>query len=141
MADPTTMGKLLRKVKDVFGEDLDQGRIREALCFDENQGLASVGNDVLDLCNSLILYRTGHYSSQIDTSRQKRFTRDRHRSIVNSDPELVEYLIATDYEENNQQRIGVERSDRYLEAIIGALYLKDDMKMDDVVSFVKDLFY
>ena len=134
------MVELLKKVKEAFGGNLEDEKLQEALCFDKNQGLAGVGNDVLDLCNSLMQYKSGH-SDHIDSNRQSLFTRDNHRTIVNSDPELVEHLIVTDYKDNNQKQIGLERADRYLEAIIGALYLKEDKKIDAVIPFVKDVFY
>ena len=85
------MTELLSKIREIFGQNLDQGKIQEALQYPSNKSLAKIGNDVLDLCNSLIMYDEGYFSSQIDGVRQILFSRDNHREIINSDKDFVEY--------------------------------------------------
>lgn len=79
------------------------------------------------------------FSQQIDDPRQLIFSRDNHRDIVNSNKAFVDYLIASDYTENNQRRIGQDRSDCYLEGVVGAIYLKDGIEA--VVSFMVEIYH
>ena len=85
------------------------------------------------------MYDEGFFSNQIDDSRQVNFSRNRHRDIVNSDKEFVDYIIKHDYMGNIQGKIGEDRSDNYLEAIIGAIYLKDGI--DAVASFINNVYF
>jgi dsRNA-specific ribonuclease len=129
---------LLSKIKTIFGSELSHPSIKEALSYPDNKKLAQIGNNVLDLCNSLILYDEGYFSNQMDDSRQINFSRDNHRVIVNLDKEFVDYLISTDYKENDHRRIGEDRADSYLEGIVSAIYLKDGV--EGVVSFMSDVY-
>jgi hypothetical protein len=47
---------ILSKIREIFGHDLGQKEIKEALRFEENSKLAKIGNDALNLCNSMISY-------------------------------------------------------------------------------------
>jgi len=125
-------------IKTIFGSDLSHPKIQEALHYSGNKKIAQIGNDVLDLCNSLMLYDGEFFSQQIDDSRQLNFSRDNHRDLVNSDKAFVDFIISSDYKENNQRRIGHDRSDSYLEGIVGAIYLKDGI--DAVVSFMIEMY-
>lgn len=133
------MTEILSKIKTIFGPDLSHPKIQEAIHYPDNKKLAQIGNDVLDLCNSITLYDEGFFASQIDDSRQLNFSRDNHREIVNADKAFVDYMIKHDYIENNQRKIGKDRSDNYLEGIIGAIYLKDGLK--GVVSFIAEIYH
>lgn len=90
------MVELLSKIREIFGYDLNQGQIQEALLYILNQRSSQIGNSVLDLCDSLFMYDSDSFSNQIDDSRQVNFSRNRHRDIVNSDKEFVDYIIKYD---------------------------------------------
>ena len=133
------MTQLLQIIREIFGPDLDQGRIQEALKYSVNKELAIVGNNVLDLCNSLIKYDKGYISSKIDADRQNLLSRTNHRTIVNNDKAFVEFIIKHDYIQNNQVKIGLDRSDRYLEAIIGAIFLKEGFQRS--LNFINGYYF
>lgn len=129
---------ILSLIRRKFGEDLDQDVIRKALSYPENKLLARVGNDALDLCNSLLLFDLDHFSNHVENTQVVNVTRSNHSIIVNQDKEFVNFLIDYDYESNNQRRIGVDRADTYIEAIIGAIFLKDGL--EGVASFTSQIY-
>ena len=108
----------------LYGPDLLDEKLLEALSFKTNRKLAQIGDSVLDLIIFESAYRNPNSRPQsMDNLRQKEGKKEANQQILKKDNELTQYLLKNDYEQNPQGKIGKDRSDAYLEAIIGAIYL------------------
>ena len=109
----------------LFGKDLEDEKIREALLFDQNQRLAEVGDSVLDLVIRLEGYEAVDSSAgSMDKLRQTVGRRTRNQKVLFTDKTLTRFIIENDYPQYPPEKIGLIRSDRYMEAIIGAVFIQ-----------------
>ena len=133
------MGRILTFLIDRYGQDLDNEKIQEALVFSKNKGLAGIGDSVLDL-----VIREKEYCSpdsdpkSMDDLRQSKAKREKNQEILEQDKQLTDYLLEQDYSQNPQGKIGVNRSDQYMEAIIGAIYLTSGLS--DSRKFIEEMY-
>lgn len=133
------MGRILTFLIDRYGQDLDNEKIQEALVFSKNKGLAGIGDSVLDLVIREKEYRNPDSDPKsMDDLRQLKAKREKNQEILEQDSLLTDYLLKQDYSQNPQGKIGVNRSDQYMEAIIGAIYLTCDLP--DSRKFIEEMY-
>ena len=118
------VGKIFTFLTDTYGKDLYNEKIQEALSYSKNKRLAEIGDSVLDLVILTSAYQSpGSDPKSLDDLRQSKGKRKKNQEILARDAFLTKYLLDRDYTQNPQGKIGVRRSDQYMEAIIGAIYL------------------
>ena len=121
-------GPILTFLNNLYGQNLNTEKIREALSFSTNKKLAQIGDSNLDLIILESEYRNPISEPRsMDNLRKKEGKRETNQNILKKDHELTQYLLNSDYEQNPQGIIGKERSDAYMEAIIGAIYLTNGL--------------
>ena len=130
------MVSILEEILRIFDDGLEDELVSKALCFERNQGLAVLGDAVLDL---VICEFTGPVfdPEEINRVRQGYAKREDHRKMINGD-ELKQVIIESDYQQPSKN-IGLKRADRYVEALIGAVYLKS-RDIDEVMRFVYSIY-
>lgn len=117
-------GRILPFLKNLYGPELNSEKIWEALSFPKNIKLAQIGDSVLDLIILESEYRNPDSEPEsMDNLRKKEGKKETNQKMLKKDYELTQYLLNSDYEQNPQGIIGKERSDAYMEAIIGVIYL------------------
>jgi dsRNA-specific ribonuclease len=118
------VGNIFMFLIDRYGQDFDNEKIQEALTYSKNRSLAEIGDSVLDLVILEKEYRNPDSDPKsLDDLRQFKGKRKKNQEILAQDTRLTNYLLKRDYTQNPQGKIGVRRSDQYMEAIIGAVYL------------------
>jgi len=133
------MGQILTFLTEIYGQDLDNEKIQEALSFKKNQSLAEIGDSILDLVILETEYCNSDSSPEsMDALRQSKAKREMNRDILGKDAQLTKYLLEHDYSQNPQGKIGLTRSDRYMEAIIGALYITHGLA--DSHKFIEEIY-
>jgi len=133
------MGEIFVIIRDVYGQDLDNEKIQEALTFKKNQRLAEIGDSILDVVILEMEYRSPDSSpTSMDNLRKVKVKREMNQQILRKDSQLTKYLLEHDYSQNPQGKIGLIRSDRYMEAIIGAIYLT--CGLDDSQKFIEKIY-
>jgi len=130
---------IFRELIRIFGEDLLDDKIQEALSFKNNQKLAELGDSVLDLVIQEHAYKKPDSSAgTMDSLRQEVGTKKKNQKILNKDKRLQRLIIENDYKQNQPEKIGLIRSDRYMEAIIGAIFLRKGLL--EVRKFVRRIY-
>jgi len=120
---------ILGYLQDLFESDFSNEFLQEAFDQDENKCLAEVGDSILDLVIRMIEYRKPDATPKsIDNARQKYASKKALQSVLNGDREFTEYLIECHGCTSPPGHIGLERSDDYIEAIIGATFLIKGLK-------------
>ena len=114
-------------------------KIQEALSFENNQKLAELGDSVLDLIIHEYEYNKPDSKAQtMNTLREKIGTKKNNQKILNNDKRLQQLIIKNDYNQNPPKTIGLIRSDRYLEAIIGAIFIRK--YLSEARKFVRHIY-
>ena len=130
---------IFRELIRIFGEDLLNDKIQEALSFENNQKLAELGDSVLDLIIQEHEYKKPDSNAgTMNGQRQKVSTKKNNQKILNNDKRLQRHIIENDYKQNPPEKIGLIRSDRYMEAMIGAIFLRKDLL--EVRKFVRRIY-
>lgn len=130
---------IFRELIRIFGEDLLDEKIQEALSFENNQKLAELGDSVLDLIIQEHEYKKPDSNAgTMNGQRQKVSTKKNNQKILNNDKRLQRHIIENDYKQNPPEKIGLIRSDRYMEAMIGAIFLRKDLL--EVRKFVRRIY-
>jgi len=130
---------IFRELIRIFGEDLLDDKIQEALSFVNNQKLAELGDSVLDLVIQEHAYKKPDSSAgTMDGLRQEVGTKKNNQKILNNDKRLQRHIIENDYKQNPPEKIGLIRSDRYMEAMIGAIFLRKGLL--EVRKFVRRIY-
>jgi len=130
---------IFRELIRIFGEDLLDDKIQEALSFVYNQKLAELGDSVLDLVIQEHEYKKLDSSAgTMDGLRQEVGTKKNNQKILNNDKRLQRHIIENDYKQNPPEKIGLIRSDRYMEAMIGAIFLRKGLL--EVRKFVRRIY-
>jgi len=73
----------------------------------------------------------------MDKLRQSSGRRTENQKILRGEKIISGILLKKDYEQNHQNKIGLIRSDRYVEALIGAVY--DTKGLDIIREFVREI--
>jgi len=130
---------IFRELSRIFGEDILDDKIQEALSFKNNQKLAELGDSVLDLVIHEHEYKKPDSKARtMDTLRQKIGTKKNNQKILNDDKRLQQLIIKNDYNQNPPKTIGLIRSDRYMEAIIGAIFIRKSLS--EARKFVRHIY-
>ncbi|UCD44746.1 MAG: hypothetical protein JSV27_11645 [Candidatus Bathyarchaeota archaeon] len=130
---------ILTILKNLYGPELNDEKIRETLSFPINKKLAQIGDSVLDLILLVSEYRNpSSEPKSMDDLRKKEGKKRTNQKLLKKDYELTQFLLNSDYEQNSQSIIGRERSDAYMEAIIGAIYLTKGLY--EAKKFVKVVY-
>ena len=116
---------ILELLHSIIGANFeDSYYLSEALCCENNQKLAEIGDSVLNLTLRKFEYSHPNSTPQtMDDLRQKLGKKKKMKEILNSDKQFVEYLrdergyIIHDF-------VGLNRSDTIMEAMIGAIFLE-----------------
>ncbi len=131
--------KIFKELIRLFGEDLLDDKIQEALTFENNQKLAELGDSVLDVVIHEYEYeKPDSKPLTMNTLREKVGTKKNNQKILNSDKKLQKFIINTDYTQNPPKTIGLNRSDRYMEAIIGAIFIRKCLS--EARNFVRHIY-
>ncbi len=89
---------IFRELIRIFGEDLLDDKIQEALSFENNQKLAELGDSVLDLVIQEHAYKKPDSSAgTMDGLRQEAGTKKNNQKILNNDKSLQRHIIENDY--------------------------------------------
>lgn len=121
---------ILRRLQDLFESDFSNKYLQEAFRQDENKCLAEVGDSVLDLIIRIIEYRkTSATPKSIDNARQKYASKKALRCILNRDRAFTEFLIRNHDCTSPPGHIGLEPSDNFIEALIGAVFLTKGLRV------------
>jgi len=122
-----------------YGQDLDNEKVQEALSYSKNKRLAGIGDSVLDLVILEKEYRNPDSDPEsMDALRQSKAKREKNQEILAQDTQFTDYLLEQDYSQNPQGKIGLNRSDQYMEAIIGAIYLT--CGLPDSRKFIEEMY-
>jgi len=126
-------------LRKIFENYLEEEKIKEALSFKENQKLALLGDKVLDLILIEHEYNNPKANSEsIHIFKEKHHRRKENQILLKRDECLSNYILNNDYEQNPQNKIGVIRSDRYIEALIGVIYHTNGL--NKAREFVKEIY-
>jgi len=120
---------ILNHLRRVFGNDLNDEKLHEALDPNRNQKIAEIGDSLMDLIIRENEYKKPESNAKsLDDARQQYASKKRNKDILNIDEELTRYLINKHKCTSPPGKIGLQRSDTYMEAIIGAIYLHKGLK-------------
>jgi dsRNA-specific ribonuclease len=133
------MGKIFTFLINKYSQQFNNQKIKEALSHSTNKSLAGIGDSVLDLVIREKEYLTpGSNPKSMDALRQSKGKRKKNQEILEQDKQLTDYLLERDYSQNPQGKIGLNRSDQYMEAIIGAIYLTSGLS--DSRKFIEEIY-
>ena len=131
------MASISEYLVSLFGIDLNDRYVSEALNPEDNRRLAEVGDGVLDLIVKETVYLKGGDAKGIDDARQSVATKERHRDLVKSDERLKKLLLDRQWNIHDNS-VGLQRSDDLVEAIIGAIYFSKGL--DSARDFIKIIY-
>ena len=130
----------LDNLRQIFGEEFSENSfIDEALTDkdDKNRSLAMIGDSLLDLVVTQKAYSKDKDPENMDKVRQKLADKVAIKDILNQDKEFVEYLGTHYMSIGPQGEIGYEKANRFVEAIIGAVYKSNGFEAS--VRFTKTI--
>lgn len=135
--------RFLSNLIEVFGLGFnDNPRIREALTQDEdlNRSLAIIGDSVLNLVVNNIAYHHDKEPEAMDLLRKQLAGKKANQRCLNRDVEFTRYLVGNGFTRSPIGGIGLEKADRFFEAIIGAVYLEHDFGVAEefVINIIRD---
>jgi len=124
----------------LFGEDfIDNPSVEEALTQedDTNRALAIIGDSVLNLVINNLAYRKSYCPACINWIRERLAEKKTNQKLLNKDKEFTKYLVDNEHTKSPVGGIGLEKADRFYEALIGAMYVQKGFKVAE--NFVCDL--
>ena len=113
-------------LKSFFGESYSENKyVKEALhdLDDQNGPIALLGDCILNLTVKQIAYYKCKDSEYIDDMRQNYADRSTNKKVLNQDAEFVDFLVPDYVKIGDDHEIGAKKVDRFLEGLIGAVYL------------------
>jgi len=131
---------ILGYIQNLFGSDFPNKYLEEAFRQEENKCLAEIGDSVLDLVIRMIEYRRpGATPKSIDKARQKYATKKALQEVLNGDRAFTEFLIGSYDCTSPPGNIGLERSDDFMEAILGAIFFSKGLESacKFIIAFLK----
>lgn len=133
------MGRILTFLIDRYGREFTDEKIQEALSYSKNKRLAGIGDSVLDLVIREKEYQNiDSNPNSMDALRQSKGKRKMNQEFLAQDPQMTCYLLEKDYDQNPHGKIGLNRSDQYMEAIIGAIYIT--CGLSDTRKFIEEIY-
>ena len=127
----------LAKLRELFGDDfVNNSSVREAFTQegDLNRPLAVIGDSVLNLVVNYLAYRKSKDPIYVDGMRKKFADKKTNQKLLNDDKEFIQYLVTNHYTRSPIGGIGLEKADRFYEAVIGAVYVEKGF--EEVETFV-----
>ena len=120
----------LPKLRELLGENfINNPSVEEAFTQKNytNRPLAVIGDSVLNLVVNNIAYRKLKDPTYINNMREKFADKKANQKLLNGDKEFTQFL-ANGYTMSPVGGIGLEKADRFVEAIIGAVYVEKGFK-------------
>jgi len=117
----------LAHLRELFGENfIDNTSVKEAFTQnnDMNRPLAVIGDSVLNLVVNYLAFSNSKNPIYIDRMRKKFADKKTNQKLLNEDKEFVQYLVNNRYTMSPIGGIGLEKADRFYEAVIGAVYVE-----------------
>ena len=108
----------------IFGENMLCPQIKIAFSQGKNKRLALIGDSILNLVVKLREYEDKKSTAEsIDDARQSQANKKIMQGILNKDIPFTQYLRQNHCCTSPAGKIGLERADDFMEAIIGAIFL------------------
>jgi dsRNA-specific ribonuclease len=121
---------ILEYLREIFGIELDNPDLQIALTQDKNKRLALIGDSVLNLVVKLREYEKPNTTAgTIDKARQLLANKKILQKILNQDKSFTEFLKKEYGCTSPVGKIGLERADDFMEAIIGTIFLTKGFEM------------
>ena len=132
----------LTYLKEIFGEDFIDNRIlSESFTQNEdvNRPLAIVGDSVLNLVVNKKAYCKSKNPKYLDVVRKKFAEKKANQKTLNQDIEFTKFLVENKFTKSPIGGIGLEKADRFFEAIIGAVFIEHDFEVAEqfVITLMK----
>ena len=89
-----------------------------------NRPLAIIGDSVLNLVVNQIAYQGQKDPLYMDAERKRLAGKKANQRNLNRDVEFTRYLVDQGFTRSPVGGIGLEKADRFFEAIIGAIYVE-----------------
>ena len=116
---------ILGYLQDIFGDNLLNPDLQIAFSQGRNKRLALIGDSILNLVVKLEKYEEPNFKPEsIDDARKQNANKKIMQDILNQDKTFTEYLKKEHKCSSPVGNIGLERADDYMEAIIGAIFLR-----------------
>jgi hypothetical protein len=115
----------LDNLRVIIGPDFrDNSFVEEALTDkgDKNRSLAIIGDSILDLVVNQKAYSRKKDAEYIDDMRQSLADKEATKILLNQDKEFVAFLGRKYVSIGTQGEIGFDKANRFVEALIGAVY-------------------
>jgi len=120
---------ILEYLHEIFGENILCPQIKIAFSQGKNKRLALIGDSILNLVVKLREYEGNNSTAEsIDDSRQLHANKKTLQGILNKDINFTQYLRQNHGCTSPAGKIGLERADDFMEAIIGAIFLTKGYK-------------
>lgn len=131
---------ILSKIQKIMGSEFKTNpRFNEAFRQDKNRRLAQIGDSLLSLfIREREYWKPNSTAQDIEVAKQKVVTKDKMRNIVNGDIEFTRYLVKEHGCTSPIGNIGLERSDAFIEAIIGAIFVEKENEKESGYKAIKD---
>jgi dsRNA-specific ribonuclease len=123
------------ELTSIFGKDLENHPIlKTAFDIKTNQSIAEIGDCVLNLViKELAFYKSNSTPESITKAQQDYANKYRNQEFLNKDVEFTRLLVRKC--QSPVGNIGLKRSDTFVEAIIGAVFISNDY--ETTKTFVK----
>lgn len=120
---------ILEYLHEVYGDKLLNPQMKIAFTQGKNKRLALIGDSILNLVVKLQEFEDPDSTTgTIDDARQLQANKKIMQGILNKDTAFTKYLIKEHGCTSPAGKIGLERADDFMEAIIGAIFLKKGYK-------------
>ena len=132
-----------RFYKSIAKEILDRPGCKEKPSFtqneDVNRPLAIVGDSVLNLVVNKKAYCKSKNPKYLDVVRKKFAEKKANQKTLNQDIEFTKFLVENKFTKSPIGGIGLEKADRFFEAIIGAVFIEHDFEVAEqfVITLMK----
>ena len=121
---------ILSYLQEIYGEDLHDPFLHTAFSQGINRRMALIGDSILNLVVKLETYEESNSSTEdIDNARQGLAKKKAMQAILNRDIVFTKYLKDEHKCTSPVGKIGLRRADDFMEAIIGAIFLKKGYKV------------
>ncbi len=117
----------LTMFQHLFGEDfIENPSLREAFTQnkDVNRPIAIIGDSFLNLVVNKTAYWKLKDSEYMDCMRKRFAEKKVNQKTLNRDREFTKFLVGHEFTKSPIGGIGLEKADRFFEAVIGATYVE-----------------
>ncbi len=120
---------ILEYLHEVYGDKLLNPQMKIAFTQGKNKRLALIGDSILNLVVKLQEFEDPDSTTgTIDDARQLHADKHTMQDILNEDRTFTKYLIDEHECTSPVGKIGLNRADDFMEAIIGAIFLTKGYK-------------